>query len=265
MYIAARSVHRRSRTDARIGWWGEAWRYATNRQDSPYRTASTAAALMIGVAVVGAMSVVGATASAERKVDRDLAADFVVAGDGKGALAADAGNTGFPVRVADAVRAVPGIAVTARERQAPIPLEISPANGATWTRLATLYGEDPSFPALLRERYTAGDPVRALSGPDAIVVAGDYARAHGLRLGDAVRVRARGGGRETTLFIGALRESDPPGGSIGRVRGAPAIALLWTASRPVPWTPPFSPASPVAPTAPRPRRPCVVPLPITRR
>jgi hypothetical protein len=145
-------------------------------------------------------------------------------------------------------------------------LEIRPANGATWTRLATLYGEDPSFPALLRERYTAGDPVRALSGTDAIVVAGDYARAHGLRLGDAVRIRPRGGGRETTLVVGALRESDPPGGSIGRVRGAPAVPQT-ALDRIAPGAVDTAVFAGLARHADRAATaaPCVVPLPTTRK
>ncbi|WP_331773123.1 FtsX-like permease family protein (plasmid) [Embleya sp. NBC_00888] len=55
-----------------------------------------------------------------------------------------------------------------------------------------------------------------------IVVGDDYAARHRVRVGDTVRLRAEGG-PEVPLTVGAIQVVEPPGGSIGRVRGAPMV------------------------------------------
>ncbi|MGC0415972.1 FtsX-like permease family protein [Embleya sp. AB8] len=226
---------------------------ARNAARDPRRTASTAAALMIGVAVVCAMSVTGASmvASQSALADRMLGADLVIAGAGKD-LAGNAGDASFTDEVAAAVRAVPGVAAVANERQSGVRVLLgtgsagnaghggsrggggdtggaggtggpgSPGGpGDGWEPAATLYGEDPDFPTMLKARYTSGNAADALAHGK-VVVGDDYAARHHLRVGDTVRLRAEGG-PELPLTVGAIQVVEPPGGSIGRVRGAPMV------------------------------------------
>jgi putative ABC transport system permease protein len=72
-----------------------------NSMRSPRRTAQTAAALMVGLALVSAMSVFGASLSktATSSVDKAISADLIVTGP----------SSGFPNSVIPAVSRVPGI------------------------------------------------------------------------------------------------------------------------------------------------------------
>jgi putative ABC transport system permease protein len=72
-----------------------------NSMRSPRRTAQTAAALMVGLALVSAMSVFGASLSksATSSVDNAVSADLIVTGP----------STGFPNSVVRAVSDVPGV------------------------------------------------------------------------------------------------------------------------------------------------------------
>jgi putative ABC transport system permease protein len=76
-----------------------------NSLRNPRRTASTAAALMVGLALVSAVSVLGASlkASVEKIIDGAIGADFVLSGEGPG----------FPDDVMTRVAAAPGVASVA--------------------------------------------------------------------------------------------------------------------------------------------------------
>jgi len=76
-----------------------------NSMRSPRRTAQTAAALMVGLALVSAMSVFGASLSksATSSIDHAINADLIVTGP----------SSGFPNSVVSAVSRVPGITASA--------------------------------------------------------------------------------------------------------------------------------------------------------
>ncbi|MDP9396324.1 MAG: ABC transporter permease [Actinomycetota bacterium] len=80
-----------------------------NAQRNPRRTAATASALMIGLALVGAIGTLAAStnASIDRVVDRALGADFVVS---------NATNTPFSTEVTAGIRSAPGVATVSPVR-----------------------------------------------------------------------------------------------------------------------------------------------------
>ena len=75
-----------------------------NSMRSPRRTAQTSAALMVGLALVSAMAVFGASSSrsATTSIDHTITADYIIGGSGGG---------GISTSVAPAVEGVPGVAV----------------------------------------------------------------------------------------------------------------------------------------------------------
>lgn len=181
------------------------------------RTGSTAAALMIGTAVAVMCSVYAASSSAsmDARVDRMFGADFMVKAE-SGDKALGGRQSGFGPEVVEAVRRSPGIGTVVPELQSPVMMT---AGGRTYNWI--LYGDDPGFPGMLREGYTAGDGAEAL-GSGKVITGADVARETGLTVGGTVTLRALGG-PPTTLTIGAVQRVEPPGGSIGRVRGAPMV------------------------------------------
>jgi putative ABC transport system permease protein len=89
----------------RIGVAGRLGRL--NSMRSPRRTAQTAAALMVGLALVSTMAVFGASVSksATGSIDQAISAEYIVSPAQSGA------NSGFSGSVADALRRVPGVTV----------------------------------------------------------------------------------------------------------------------------------------------------------
>ncbi|HEX7459832.1 MAG TPA: FtsX-like permease family protein [Acidimicrobiales bacterium] len=77
-----------------------------NSMRSPKRTAQTAAALMIGLALVSTIAVFGASISksATASIDQALRADYIVTGSGTGGPA-----TGFSASVATTAASIPGV------------------------------------------------------------------------------------------------------------------------------------------------------------
>src|SRR5690606_38127479 len=89
-----------------------------NAMRNPQRTTGTAAALMIGVAVVSLFTVVAASVkqSVEETVDAQFAGDLVVATDGWGV-------GGLPVEMADAIAELPEVDTVAAAANAPVRLD----------------------------------------------------------------------------------------------------------------------------------------------
>ena len=73
-----------------------------NSMRSPRRTAQTAAALMVGIALVSAIAVLGASLSksATSNIDNAVTADYIITGP----------SSGFSTTVAPAVSRLPGVA-----------------------------------------------------------------------------------------------------------------------------------------------------------
>jgi putative ABC transport system permease protein len=170
-----------------------------NALRNPRRTGATAAALMVGLALVGGMSVASAsmTESFDRQIDKTLGADFVVQ---------NTNFTPFPQEVTDAVRATEGVGLVVRGTLVPIAVRLPDGD-----RLATTAaGYDPRLDEVANITYARGDTAAALAdGRLAMDV--DFARDHGVRVGTELPVEFQGG-RTAELTVGALTDQDAPEG-----------------------------------------------------
>ncbi len=142
-----------------------------NAGRNPRRTAATAAALMIGLALVGTFAVLGssAKASTDAVIDQVLRADFVVT---------PKGIMPFSLDVARAIEPLPGVAVVS-------PMQIAPAQIGGQT--VTLTGVDPATVSQVVGVTQVSGQVSALTA-DGLQVDDQLAKARGYRLGQAVAV-----------------------------------------------------------------------------
>jgi putative ABC transport system permease protein len=166
-----------------------------NALRNPRRTGATAAALMVGLALVGGMSVASEsmTASFDRQIDRTLGADFVVQ------------NTNFlpfPREVTDAVRGTEGVGLVVRGRFTPVAVRLPDGDRVETTAAAY----DPRLDEVADITYTQGDSAAALA-PGHLAVDRDFARDHGVRAGGTLHVEFQGG-RRAELTVGALTDQD---------------------------------------------------------
>lgn len=177
----------------RIG--GPAGRLARrNSMRNPGRTAVTAAALMIGVALVTFVAVFGSglKESTRSALERQVQADYVVAGeDGWTSIDAAAGRS---------VRDVPGVqAVTG----------ITQDEARVGGEKATVDGVDPAaLGRVFRFEWAEGgdEALRGLAS-DGAIVKEEYAEEHDLRIGSPLEVTAVSGAKLSLRVAGI---SDPP-------------------------------------------------------
>ncbi|GAA2900394.1 ABC transporter permease [Streptomyces mexicanus] len=166
-----------------------------NALRNPRRTGATAAALMVGLALVAGMSVAGAslTRSIDRQIDRTLGADYIVQ---------NRTFVPFPQEVTDTVRHTPGAGVVVRQRLAPIALRLPDG-----TRVETVVsGYDRQLDSVAHIRYAAGDTAAALADGHLAMDAG-FARKHGVRPGTVLPAEFQGG-RRAGLTVAALTDQD---------------------------------------------------------
>ncbi|WP_331768297.1 ABC transporter permease [Embleya sp. NBC_00896] len=156
----------------------------------PRRTGATAAALMIGLALVSSLSLVAASlvTSVDGQLERTMSADYFVLS-----------SRPMTEQVAQAVRATPGLDhVTAQKTvRADLITEHGTDEDHDLTATTARFTDD------FRLTFTAGDAVSTLAGKDAITVPEAFADAHRLELGDPIRVRFHGGGT-TRLSVGGI-------------------------------------------------------------
>ncbi|MFG2650465.1 ABC transporter permease [Streptomyces sp. NPDC048436] len=167
-----------------------------NALRNPRRTGATAAALMVGLALVSGMSVASAsmTKSFDDQIDKTLGADFVVQ---------NSNFIPFSKEVTEKVRDTEGAGLVVRQRFAP--LKVSMPDGKNVETTAA--GYDPRLDDVARVTYVAGNTSRALA-PGRIAMQRDFARDHKARVGSKLPVEFPGG-RKTELTVGAL--TDQPG------------------------------------------------------
>ncbi|MFI9612601.1 ABC transporter permease [Streptomyces sp. NPDC052023] len=166
-----------------------------NALRNPRRTGATAAALMVGLALVGGMSVASAsmTKSFEEQIDQTLGADFVLQ---------NANFVPFPQEVTERVRGTEGVGLVVRSRFAPIAVAL-PGGDRIETTAA---GYDPRLDEVANVTYAQGDSAAALA-PGRMAMDRDFAREQGLRVGSTVPVEFQGG-REAELTVGALTDQE---------------------------------------------------------
>ncbi|MCS0600757.1 ABC transporter permease [Streptomyces sp. LP11] len=166
-----------------------------NALRNPRRTGATAAALMVGLALVGGMSVASASMSAsfDRQIDRTLGADLIVQG---------ANFTSFNGRVRDAVAGTRGVGLVVAQRQTP--LSVRMPDGREVRTNATGYGD--RVDAVVHIPYTRGSARDALAAGHLAMDAG-FAADHGARVGSVLPVEFPGG-RRAELAVGALTRQE---------------------------------------------------------
>ncbi|WP_328944291.1 FtsX-like permease family protein [Streptomyces sp. NBC_00250] len=162
-----------------------------NALRNPRRTGATAAALMIGLALVAALSVVGSSmvASATDELDRSVGADFIVQS-----------GTGQPIvpQAQAAMEKTPGLDHVSEYKW--VDATVTDPRGKTTT--ADLAATDPSYMKDLRRETTAGTLADAY-GKGAMSVGSDYATEHGVKVGDVLTVAFKGG-EKAKLKVAAI-------------------------------------------------------------
>ncbi|MBY8864881.1 ABC transporter permease [Streptomyces sennicomposti] len=166
-----------------------------NALRNPRRTGATAAALMVGLALVGGMSVAGAsiTRSVDRRIDQTLGADYIVQ---------NRTYIPFSPEITDRVRATEGAGVVVRQRLAAIALRLP--DGKRVETAAS--GYDPRLDAVAHLKYAAGNTAAALADGRLAMDAG-FAAQHGVRIGSVLPAEFQGG-RRAVLTVAALTDQE---------------------------------------------------------
>ncbi|MEU6507513.1 ABC transporter permease [Streptomyces sp. NPDC046942] len=166
-----------------------------NALRNPRRTGATAAALMVGLALVGGMSVASASMSAsfDRQIDRTLGADFIIQ---------NANFTPFTKEVRDTAAGTHGVGLVVRQRLTPVAVRLP--DGARVETSAVGYG--PGLDDVVHITYARGGSAAALADGHLAMDAG-FAKDHGVRMGSVLPVEFPGG-RHTELTVAALTDQD---------------------------------------------------------
>ena len=146
-----------------------------NTQRDPQRTASTAAALMIGLALVTFVAVLGAglRSSFESAVNELFHADY--------ALTAQNNFTPLPTPAADALRDVPGVTVVSGVRA---------GEGRAFGKTVQVTAVESTMPKVIRIKWVQGSAETAGAlGDDGAFVSKDYAKDHHLAIGSPIRLQ----------------------------------------------------------------------------
>jgi putative ABC transport system permease protein len=196
-----------------------------NSMRSPRRTAQTAAALMVGLALVSAMAVFGASLSksATSSADQALSADLIVTPTGSGELSDSVPAT---------ASAVPGVTATTAFYQGRFDF------GSSLTSLTAVSTEHLADTVILR--MTAGTPAALAAGQ--LLIDSTTATSKHLAVGDTVHARFTrtgpatlrvGGVYQANALIGSYLVSaafflahfpaQPPGGLLLRTGGSTAV------------------------------------------
>ncbi|AZM89489.1 MULTISPECIES: ABC transporter permease [Streptomyces] len=166
-----------------------------NALRNPRRTGATAAALMIGLALVACLSVVGSSmvASATDELDRSVGADYIVASQG--------GQPMMP-QAEQAMRSTKGLDhVTAyREVEAKI---TAPDGTSAQDQLSVT---DPTYAQDVRRKMVAGAHQDAYAA-GSMAVGSLYADKHHVKVGDELTV-AFNGGKTTRLKVAAITSDE---------------------------------------------------------
>ncbi|MFB6890490.1 ABC transporter permease [Kitasatospora sp. NPDC056327] len=160
-----------------------------NAMRNPRRTGATAAALMIGLALVIGASVFTSTVikSTNVQIDRSVGADYIVS----------AGPTGVSPEIVDAVRRTSGIDHVTEQKFLPAILT-TPDGKATEDGISAVTGrftDDFTLPV----KTGAADSLKQGS----LAVGEDYAKDHGLKVGDSIKIDY-GQGRVQSLPVGVV-------------------------------------------------------------
>jgi putative ABC transport system permease protein len=163
-----------------------------NARRNPRRTAATASALMIGVALVGFITILAASTrtSVEQAVDHSLRADYVVE-------SGSWGEGGFSPVLADEIRALPEVAAVSPLRSSEVHIDGSSTD---------LNAVDTATIDQVYDLGVVEGSIADVHG-DAIAMSSDDAADKGLHVGDTVTATFSGD-RQVELVIAALYDEE---------------------------------------------------------
>ncbi|MET7929615.1 FtsX-like permease family protein [Streptomyces sp. NPDC005349] len=164
-----------------------------NALRNPRRTGATAAALMVGLALVAGMSVASASMSKsfDEQIDKTLGADFTVQ---------NANFTPFPEEVTDKIRATEGAGLVVRQRFVPLAVRLPDGKRVK----TTAAGYEAQLDDVAHITYSQGDSAAALA-PGKVAMDAEFAKEHHARVGTVVPVDLPGG-RTDRLTVAALTD-----------------------------------------------------------
>ncbi len=164
-----------------------------NALRNPRRTGATGAALMIGLALVACLSVVGSSmvASATSELDKTVGADFIVQG-----------NQRIVPQAEKAMQDTPGLEHVTSYKM--LDATLTSPDGKTDDDGVT--AADPTYAEDVRRATTEGE-LSAAYGTDAMSVGSDYAKKHGVQVGDTISVAFKGG-ETAKLKVAAITSDD---------------------------------------------------------
>ena len=166
-----------------------------NTQRDPRRTASTAAALMIGLALVTFVAVLGAglRSSFESAVNQLFHADY--------ALTSQDNFTPLAIPAAVALKTVPGVTAVSGVRG---------GDGRAFGKTIQVTAVDQQMPKVIKIDWVQGSADAAANlGPDGAFVSKSYAKNHNLTVGSPIRLETPAG-KFLDLKVKAV--FDPPQG-----------------------------------------------------
>jgi putative ABC transport system permease protein len=182
-----------------LAWRGITARLAReNTLRQPGRTAVTAMALMIGLALVSLISVLaaGTKASIDNAIDSSFAGDLIISNTSA------AGNEGIPTEIPSAVRAIPGIA-----RVTAIAFTQARVKGISGTPAVTAV-QPASFARMYRIDWDQGSTAVLESiGTSGTVLNKNFASAHHLHVGDRLSVQTPSGRRIALVVRGIATDN----------------------------------------------------------
>ncbi|MCX5319550.1 ABC transporter permease [Streptomyces sp. NBC_00120] len=169
-----------------------------NALRNPRRTGATAAALMVGLALVAGMSVASASMSKsfDEQIDKTLGADFTVQ---------NANFTPFPEEVTDKIRATEGAGLVVRQRFVPLAVRLPDGKRVK----TTAAGYEAQLDDVAHITYSQGDSAAALA-PGKVAMDAEFAKEHHARVGTVVPVDLPGG-RTDRLTVAALTDQGGDG------------------------------------------------------
>lgn len=170
-----------------------------NALRNPRRTGATAAALMVGLALVGGMSVASAsmTKSFDEQIDKTLGADFVVQ---------NSNFVPFPREITEKIDETEGAGLVVRSQFATIAVRLP--DGERVKTTAAAY--EPELDEVANITYAQGDTAAALADGH-LAMDKDFAEDHGVSVGDPLPVEFQGG-RRAELTVGALTDQESADG-----------------------------------------------------
>lgn len=170
-----------------------------NALRNPRRTGATAAALMVGLALVGGMSVASAsmTKSFDEQIDKTLGADFVVQ---------NSNFVPFPREITDRIRDTEDVGLVVRSQFTTIAVRLPDGDRVQTTAAAY----EPQLDEVANITYAQGDSAAALAD-GRLAMDKDFAEDHGVRVGSTVAVEFQGE-RRAELTVGALTDQESADG-----------------------------------------------------